>query len=207
MPNSKTTLKTNNARSSSQTISLRVVKFDELWAAYPSDNIRHIDPKTGKDVFSDHCAINVSHALLQCGIGLKTFKGTRCWHCPTPDAVTGKGIHAIRAQELSDYLVTRPFAGCPKPVVLTGENYEKNISGETGIVFFKDYWLRDNEKSPTGDHIDLWNKGKLAGSGSLLSYLRVNFPDATESISGLFGSSSRITSLAKSKQVLFWGIK
>ena len=91
--------------------------------------------------------------------------------------------------------------------MLSGESFDKKISGKTGIIFFKDYWLRGNEKNPTGDHIDLWNDGELAGSSGIVSYLRLNFPNATESISGFFGGNERITSLFKAKQVLFWEIK
>lgn len=207
MPNDKTVAKTNAISNSQKSVPLKVITFDELWSSYPFDKIKHLDSKTKEDVFDDHCAINVSEALYKCGVLMKTFKGIRCWNCPTPVQATKKGIHAIRAQELSDYLATRPFAGCPNPLVLTGENFEKKVSGKTGVIFFKDYWLRGNEKNPTGDHIDLWNDGKLAGSISPISFLRLNFPDATESISGFFGGNDRITSLFKSKQVLFWEIK
>ncbi|MGV3347003.1 type VI secretion system amidase effector protein Tae4 [Enterobacteriaceae bacterium LUAb1] len=207
MPNNKTVAKTNVMSNSQKNVPLKVITFDELWSAYPSDKIKHLDPRTRKDIFEDHCAINVSEALYKCGVLMKTFKDTRCWNCPTPDATTKRGIHAIRAQELSDYLVTRPFAGCPSPLVLTGNNFEKKVAGKTGIIFFKDYWLRGNEKHPTGDHIDLWNDEKLAGSAGLFSFLRLSFPDITESVSGLLGASYRITSVFKSKQVLFWEIK
>lgn len=137
----------------------------------------------------------------------ENFQQTRCWNCPTPDPTTKKGIHAIRAEELSEYLKKQPFSGCPVPVKLSGKNFQENVKGKIGIIFFKDYWLRENERTPTGDHIDLWNKSELAGSGALASYLRVNFPNATESISGLFGSDTRITSLEKATEVLFWEIK
>ena len=115
MPNSKTAAKTNGVSHSQKDIPLKLIAFHELWSAYPSNKIKHVDYKTRKDVFDDHCAINVSEALYKCGVLMKTFKGTRCWNCPTPDQIMKKGIHAIRAQELSDYLATRPFAGCPSP--------------------------------------------------------------------------------------------
>jgi len=155
MPNDKTVAKTNSTSNSQKNVSLKVITFDELWAAYPSSTIEHIDPSSKKDIFSDHCAINVSDALYKCGILMKTFSKTRCWNCPAPDKTTKKGIHAIRAEELSEYLKTCPFAGCPVPVKLRGSNFKEYVEGRTGIIFFKDYWLRGNEKSPTGDHIDL----------------------------------------------------
>ncbi|MGL5424619.1 MAG: T6SS effector amidase Tae4 family protein [Serratia fonticola] len=207
MPNTKTAAKTNGTTDSQKVILHNVITFDDLWKAYPTNTIGHIDPKTRKDAFDDHCAINVSASLYQCGILLKSFRDTRCWNCPTPDPVTKKGIHAIRAQELSDYLATRPFAGCPRPLERTGENFESSVNGKTGIIFFQDYWLRTGEQTPTGDHIDLWNKNELAGSGRITSFLRVNFPGATEYVSGLFGSSTRISDLTKAKKVLFWEIK
>lgn len=207
MPNKKTVAKTNLIGKSQKMVLLKVITFDELWIAYPSEKIEHRDLKTGKDVFSDHCAINVSAALYKNGILMKSFNKTRCWNCPQPDPVSRKGIHIIRAQELSDYLKTRPFAGCPKPQEYIGKNYLKGVDGKTGIIFFKDYWLRGNEKTPTGDHKDLWNKSKLAGSGSLVSFLRVNFPDVTETFSGVFGAHTRISSLENAKQVLFWEVK
>ncbi|OEJ06914.1 hypothetical protein BHE89_19035 [Shigella sp. FC1967] len=58
-----------------------------------------------------------------------------------------KGIHAIRAQELSHYLQNQPFAGYPKTIELTGSSYESVISSKTGIIFFQDYWLRAGEKN------------------------------------------------------------
>lgn len=206
MPNKETTAKTTRNSNSIKTVSLTLLQFEQLWDAYPSTTIKHQDPKTQEDTFSDHCAIHVSEALHQCGILMRSFRGTRCWHCPTPDDKTKKGIHAIRAQELSNYLQNQPFAGCPKALELTGSSYESVISDKTGIIFFQDYWLRAGEKTPTGDHIDLWNKGELAGSGTIGSFFRVTFPNFTESVTDLFGSSARITSLEKAKKVLFWEI-
>ncbi|MEB6858591.1 type VI secretion system amidase effector protein Tae4 [Proteus cibi] len=206
MPNKETTAKTNGNSNSIKTLSLNVLQFEQLWDAYPSSTIEHQDPKTRDDVFSDHCAIHVSEALYQCGILMRSFHGTRCWHCPTPDDKTKKGIHAIRAQELSHYLQNQPFAGCPKAIELTGSSYESVISDKTGIIFFQDYWLRAGEKTATGDHIDLWNKGELAGSGTIGSFFRVTFPNFTESFTDLFGSNARVTSLEKAKKVLFWEI-
>lgn len=197
MPNSKTVSKTNKTLGSQQIIPLKKLSFDELWSAYPSDQIEHLDPKMQKDVFSDHCAINMSEALYKSGVLLKTFKGTKCWNCPTPDPITKKGIHAVRAQELSDYLKQRPFAGCPIPVSLTGSNYEETVQGKKGIIFFQDYWLRDGEKIPTGDHIDLWNENSLASIGWFNTWIRRAFPSASET---LFSMSD----LRNSKQVLFW---
>lgn len=206
MPNHKNTIRTNSNTDSQKEIRLKTLKFADLWGAYPSNKIAHLEPKSRKDAFSDHCAINVSDALYKCGVLLKSFKKQRCWSCPTPDPETKKGIHAIRAQELSDYLETRPFAGCPKALVLTGENFEDSVKGKTGIIFFQDYWLRAGETTPTGDHIDLWKKNELAGSGSVASFFRVTLPGTTETLTGLFGDGARVSDLTKAKKVIFWEI-
>lgn len=199
MPNGKNNSKTNNVVGSQKDIPLKKLSFTELWDAYPSDALLHINAKTGENIFNDSCAINVSAALYLCGIRLRSYRGTKCWACPTPDE-NGKGIHAIRAQELADYLKTRPFADCPKPIELTGESYEEKVSGKTGIIFFQDYWLRDGERTRSGDHIDLWNENKLASLGWLYTWTRRTFPQLSEDLLSM-------SDLRKSKVVIFWEIK
>lgn len=194
-----TKVTTNDIEGSIMTVTIKKVTFKELWDAYPSDSIDHINPKTNKDEFDNHCAINVSEALYKNDIKLKSFKGARCWHkCPT-----GQNIHAIRAQELANWLKKRPFAGCPKPLRLTGATYEKEIDGKKGIIFFKDYWQRNNEvetENRTGDHIDLWDgKGlnQMASQGNV-----ANFVTNTLGLywDGFYSDKN------KSKEVLFWEI-
>lgn len=203
MPNIRTTAKTNNKPGSKKDVELKTLTFDELWEAYPSD-IKHINTETKKDIYNDHCAIKVSDSLYTCGVLLKSFKGTRCWYCP---AGKDKHIHAIRAQELNDYLETKPFANCPDAIKLTGGNFRNEIKNKTGIIFFKDYWLRSGESEPTGDHIDLWKNGQLASENAVSSFFRVNFPDAIEATTDAIPGIERATSLLKSKEVSFWEIK
>jgi hypothetical protein len=197
VPNAAEKVKTNNKSGSVKVVEHPVITFPALWAAYPSKAVVHKDPSTGKDIFSDHCAIHVSQALYSCGVLMKSFSGVRCWRCPTPGE-NGKGIHAIRAQELANYLMKQPFAGCPKPESMTGKDFEDNIKGRTGIVFFQDYWQRAGEKSRTGDHIDLWDSSKLASVGYLETQGRLALPWVAE----LFG----ISDLRRSSNVLFWEI-
>lgn len=200
MPNNKTKEKTNKQVDSQKDLPMTVLTFSELWANYPSKTVKHIDPKTKEDVFPDHCAIHLSDALYKSGVRLKSFsQKNKCWNCPTPDDTTKKGIHAIRAQNLADYLRKKPFAGCPEPLVLTGTGYEESVSGKTGIIFFQDYWLRSGESSPTGDHIDLWNKNELASLGTFLTWTRRTFP-------GFSSDYLDMSDLKNSKQVLFWEI-
>lgn len=199
MPNRSSTVKTNNTPASTQIVSHTTIKFEKLWDNYPSDSIKHTDSKTGKDVFDDHCAINVSQSLYSCGVLLKSFKGTKCWACPSKDS-SGKGIHVIRAQELASYLSTRPFAGCPAPQHLTGSTYEAAVKGKTGIIFFKDYWQRSGESGRTGDHIDLWRESKLASIGGALTFIRQTFPGIAENYLDM-------SDLRRSSEVLFWEIE
>ena len=199
MPNLLGQFTTNKKRDSVLIIKKKIITFENLWDNYPDSDIEHQDPKTGKDVFGDHCAIHLSDSLFKCGVLLKAFTGVRCWHCPTHSKKLGKGIHAIRAQELADYLKKRPFAGCPKAQQYSGKDFEKNVSGKTGIIFFKDYWRRSGETGRTGDHIDLWNKNELASIGLILTWIRRTFSDFSEEYLSM-------SDLKKSKSVSFWNI-
>ncbi|UTW05789.1 T6SS effector amidase Tae4 family protein [Pseudomonas benzenivorans] len=198
MPNRASVIKTNSQPGSTQVVSHAAIKFEDLWGSYPSGSIKHLDSKTGRDVFDDHCAINVSQSLYSCGVLLKSFKGTKCWSCPSKDS-SGKGIHAIRAQELASYLSTRPFASCPVPQRLTGSSYETAVKGKTGIIFFKDYWQRSGESGRTGDHIDLWRESKLASIGGALTFIRQTFPGIAENYLDM-------SDLRRASEVLFWEI-
>jgi len=165
------------------------VTFDQLWNNYPSSSISHIDPKTGNDIFPDHCAINLSEALMRSGVDISSFSGVKCWGgCPSG------GGHLIRAQELANNLnilfkVTR----------LTGSNFESYIDGKQGIIFFQNYWQRSGESGRTGDHIDLWNGSYLRDNGALATWFRTTFPGIAE----LFGLSD----LRRSQAVWFWQFK
>lgn len=164
------------------------VTFEDLWKKFPDDPTLHVDPKTGKDIFDNHCAINLSEALFNCGISLKGFTKTKCWHCPKG------GIHIIRAQEMADWLKTKPFVNCPKPKSLSAKTYHENE--ETGIIFFRDYWRRGaSESSRTGDHIDLWNGSRLT---TVFSYFRAQFG---------FSWEGQFSDYKLSKEILFWPIK
>ena len=198
MPNRSTRAATNSRQNSTLTVSHTPLTFNDLWKNYPSGLIKHVDGKTGKDIFDDHCAINLSDSLHKCGVLLKSFKGTKCWACAQKDGF-GKGIHAIRAQELASYLESRPFAGCPAPQRFTGANYEKAVAGRCGVIFFKDYWQRQGESGRTGDHIDLWQENRLASLGVALTFIRQTLPTFSESY-------LEMSDLRRSSEVLFWEI-
>lgn len=146
----------------------------------------------------DYCAIKVSISLIKSNIQLKgSFKGAFCWGCKDG------GIHAIRAQELANWLKKRPFAGCPKVEIITGKEFRKKLNERTGIVFFKDYWQRnaDHGENRTGDHIDLWDgRGldKLASQDALGNFLGNTLGLYLD---GIYSDKN------KSKEVWFWEIK
>ena len=186
---------TNNKKNSVHKVQLKVATFAELWSNYPENKIEHLDPKTHKEVIDNHCAVYLSDCLIKSGISLKSFKGIRCWCCPSKE-----NVHAIKAQQLADWLKLKPFAGCPEALQFTGKTFKKSLSGKTGIIFFQDYWQRDNEKGTkerTGDHIDLWKDGVLAGQPWIGSFARITLGLA---IDGVWSDYTQ------SKKVLFWEI-
>lgn len=132
------------------------LKFDDLWKNYPS-KVEHLD-KNKKDIYDNHCAIKVSDALEKSGIKLKKYKGSTC------DNDGNNKKHALKAEDLANWLKKQKIKGLGDPEVYDGSNYLDKIKGRTGIVYFEDYWPRPGESRDhgprTGDHIDLWKKGK-----------------------------------------------
>lgn len=45
----------------------------------------------------------------------------------------------LRAQELADWLQSKPFINCPTAMQFGGKGFSKNLAARRGIVFFKDY--------------------------------------------------------------------
>lgn len=195
MPNRVDKVTTNARKGSVHVLEHRRIEFQQLWDNYPAGKIDHVDPKTRKDIFDNHCAINLSHCLYKSGVLLKSFNGLKCWNC-----TSGSSIHVVRAKELADWLMKKPFAGCPQPATHTGKDYKEYIHGKKGIIFFRNYWVRSGENGRTGDHIDLWNGIKLAGSrlGILESIARVHLGISYDGVWSDFG---------KADQVLFWELK
>ena len=105
-------------------------------------------------MYKDQCAIRVAVALQRCGASFETYK----------EAICGlhKGEkHALRAEELANWLNKRYLANWPAPTNVTGTDWQEKAKGKTGVIFFKDYWLRKGERYPSGDHIDLWNGSRF----------------------------------------------
>jgi len=165
------------------------VRFSELWSSCPS-SAPCLNPSTGKPAYDNQCAIRVGAALAKCGVSFKSFKGPRCEFGPA-----GNGM-VLRAQELADWLGQRPFDNCPRPSVSPGKGFRTSLAAKTGIVFFKDYWLRDGEKLPTGDHIDLWNMDRLTPSWQTFARFSL----------GISRLPSIYSDLENSRSVMFWPI-
>jgi len=196
MPN-PTKIKTNKNPKSVSKARIRAPKFKEIWDSYPHSEIKHPDPRNGKDLYENHCAINLSEALLNAEIGLQSFKGSKCSNCLRKD----HSRHALVAQQLADWLRLRPFPGCPAPLISTGTNFESAFANKQGIILFQDYWQRPGEVGPnrTGDHIDLWDHKSMADLGTLISFIRINL--------GVSEPHLNVSDFRLSKAVLLWEIK
>lgn len=172
------------------------LSFASLWAGYPSSK-PYLDAKTGEPPkgFENQCAMKVSVALHAAGIDLASFRGAHVF-------LGGKRA-AIRAEELSSWLKSQRIAGMVSPPVdITGENWQDSIKGKTGIVFFANYWARAGEaRSPTGDHIDLWNGSRLTASGlegAMVTVLRFGLG---------VNSGPGFSDLGKATTILFWEVR
>ena len=172
------------------------VTFSTLWDAYPGSK-PYKDAKTGQvpKGYENQCAIKVSVALHSAGVAMKSFRGA---------AVTlgGKNV-AIRATEMAAWLKTQNIDGiAASPTKITGEDWQDTIKGKTGIVYFSDYWAREGEeKTPSGDHIDLWNGSRLTASGfegTVVTLLRFSLG---------VNAGPGFSDLGKAKTILFWEVK
>jgi hypothetical protein len=209
----KASVKTNTKSDSVCKVDAQAVKFSDLWDAYkggkPVDKKHEKDVlddkgkvihKKGDYVYGDQCAARVSVAIHGVGVDMKSFKGFS-------EQVNGKKA-AMRAQELADWLKKQPFCGLPqKPENVKGSDWQEKIKGRTGILFFANYWLRSNEKSPTGDHIDLWNGSRLTtGSGGFAGILTTLARFGLGMETGLSETDYGWSDLGKSTEILFWEI-
>lgn len=136
---------------------MSTVQFHTLWENHPV--VTGNTPVLDRAVYENQCAINLSVSLINSGIALDNFRGTLSWQKDKPKC-------AIRAQELADWLKFRRFPTCLR--TLKPENFEDQIKGRTGIIFFQNYWGRGSQ----GDHIDLWNGMRMT---SAASWIRIHF--------------------------------
>lgn len=166
--------------------------FKTLWGNFPDDDtIRSVcfnKQVKGSTPFENYCSILLSECFLKSKISLDTCQGARCWS-------HGGSKHILRAEQLAHWLAKSPPNGFGRKQDATPSQFQKELSGRTGVVFFKDYWTRGNESfaNRSGDHIDLWNKNEITGSGMLYRSL-IEF-------------LGFVSDLNKSKAVWFWEVR
>ncbi len=175
-----------------------MVKFKSLWASHPTIKGDGVPCKT-KSVknFDNQCAIRVGAALARCGVDTKEIPGAR--HCWQHDS--GEG-HVLSAEELANGLEKVIIPGVQKVIKHTPEKFLESTKGVTGIVFFKDYWYRstDQQGSPSGDHIDLWNGSRLTDWATWARFhLRIRGY-------GMHTLSDDVSDFLASKEIRFWRV-
>jgi hypothetical protein len=198
----QTRIRTNITKDSVCAVQVEAVTFAKLWASYPGGH-PYADPNTGKPPpgFDNQCAIKVSMAIHGAGIAMKSFRGLARQVNSLPVAYV--------AAQLAEWLKLQPFCGLRKsPENVTGPNWQERIRGRTGIVYFANYWARDEREKkrdkPSGDHIDLWNGSRLTASGmSFFSTLGRRI--GLNSVGA--GTSWGYSDLGRSAEILFWEVK
>lgn len=151
-------IKTNSQRGSVCKVNVQAVKFDDLWRNYPASDPCDAKDKDGKKLFTNQCAIRVSHALKKSGVTFKSYPAKRkCW-------IHMEADHVLSAAELADWLELQPFVGCKKAEQITGADWYNKVVDRTGILCFEDYYTPSGGSG--GDHIDLWNGSKMTSAGS-----------------------------------------
>jgi hypothetical protein len=167
-----------------------MIKFKDLWQAHAT--ISDVDnPCTVKNepAFSNQCAIRIGNALSICGFDTTTLPDAEhCWHHPKSEG------HILRAEQLANALLKVRPTSFEKGIKIPPKNFKQYISGKSGIIYFKDYWLRSTDpiNNPTGDHIDLWNGSRLT---DWTSWIRIS---TGLSIDGVWSD------FEKAKEIIFW---
>lgn len=164
---------------------MKKIKFKELWDNYPDD------PPCNSQ-FKNQCAIKVGASLAKSGVDTTKLVSSKrhCWQHNKNEG------HVLAAEELAAGLKGSNVFGIEKAIDVPGGGYATKIAGKTGIIFFKDYWSRSNDKPgvPTGDHIDLWNGSRLTDWSS---WIRVQMGIV---VPGVWSDFEKAT------KILFWRI-
>ena len=169
-----------------------MIKFNSLWANFPDkDKVKKLCTNKQSDSnnpFDNYCAILLSECFIQSGIDTSGMTGAKCW------SHSGKK-HILRAEELAVAISNRNIPGFSKVTKVSPANFQEKLKNKTGVVFFKDYWQRGNEKYArrSGDHIDLWNKNEISGQGMFMRTLYEFF--------------GVVSDLNRSREVWFWEVK
>ncbi|KVZ17347.1 type VI secretion system amidase effector protein Tae4 [Burkholderia stagnalis] len=205
MPNPSTKVRTNDTPKSTKSVQLQALSFQELWNAYPK-NAPYDDP-TGE--YENQCAIRMSVTFHSIGSDMKSFSQNVLKPMPGKKTLgrlilRGKAT-ATRAYELAEWLKLRPFLGLGRPEKITGPDWQGQVKGRTGIIYFFGYWRQDGDSADalSGGHIDLWNKDTL--TPSVVSFLR--FRIGVSQFRNPLTNDNWFSDLADSKEILFWEVK
>lgn len=147
---------------------LASLPFNVLWKNYPDDP-PCINPNGDvPNGWSNQCAVRIGTALERSGVSFSSLPaGGRCPTGPQGGGMVGN------AERLAGWLKTKQrFANCGTCEILSPPTWETAVSSRTGIIFFRNYWRRNGERSGngTGDHIDLWNRDRM--TSAVLSFMR-----------------------------------
>lgn len=121
--------------------------YQRILEEYPAGN-----PCDGG--WDNQCAIRMSIALsdeLTIQVNKSTYSEPKCAHG-----------HARGAESLANWLWKHHLG---RPTILTGSAEDRiKLGQKTGIIFFKDCFARlgETDENRTGDHIDVWNRGRTA---------------------------------------------
>jgi hypothetical protein len=122
---------------------MAVPAFINLWNNYPAES----SPCDGG--WPNQCAIRMSvtlNAEQTIRVDAYTYSEPRCAHG-----------HARGAESLANWLWLNHLG---RPRIFTeGATAKRSLNEKTGIIFFKDCFIRKGETVQRGDHIDLWNRG------------------------------------------------
>jgi len=166
--------------------------FKTLWDNFPDKtvvtSVCRNKQKDSNRPFSNYCAILLSECFNKSGINTSSYKSTQCW------SHTGRK-HILLAEDLANGLRLSPPSHFGRMEKINPGDFEEQLRGKTGVIFFKDYWKRGGENfdNRSGDHIDLWNKDSITNSSMF--------------VRGILEFFGRVSDLNKSKQVWFWEVK
>lgn len=175
--------------------------FENLWKQHPEIASDGKPCKNGNNkgqAFTNQCAINMGVAFTECGVN------TRKWgidHCNRARFEEEHRGHVLRAENFANALRKHGnIKGLGSLQKIKPEDFDLSVTGKTGIIFFKDYWRREDSgvketfANRSGDHIDLWNGSRLT---DWFTWIRIQ---AGFSWEGSFSDYS------KSKEVWFWQV-
>jgi hypothetical protein len=175
-----------------------MLTFKQLWENHPT--VKGEENPCGSE-FTNQCAIKLGTALSRAGV--KSIPGVHtCW------LKEHKGAgHYLLAEELANGLRRASIPGILPVKEIPSKNFQANILGRTGIIFFRDYWQRNINgkvelfRNRSGDHIDLWNGSRLT---QLSSWARIHIRVSNLGMHSipLFG----VSDLEDSRAIWFWSV-